>query len=134
MTHGLRKRACRCAADSPEVDKPLLACYLNATIMTSGSHDNTQVMQRIRVGMTGLAAVVLLIGVGSAIFTTASNEEPVAAIGAPKPEVVADITAPFNAMLPSEASKEEPLAELGVAPSTSNSAASPSPGPTPDPR
>jgi len=91
--------------------------------MQSGSHDSTQAMQRIRVGMTGLAAVVLLIGVGSAIFTSASNEEPVTAIGAPRPNVVADLTA-APAQSPTAAPKtEEPLAELGVSPSTANSAA-----------
>ena len=88
--------------------------------MQSGSHDNTQAMQRIRVGMTGLAAVVLLIGVGSAIYTSASNEEPVTAIGAPRPNVVADLTAAPKASPTQETKTEEPLAELGVSPSMSN--------------
>jgi hypothetical protein len=97
-------------------------CYPDVTLMQSGSHDNTQAMQRIRVGMTGLAAVVLLIGVGSAIYTSASNEEPVTAIGAPRPNVVADLTAAPTPSATEAAKTEEPLAELGVAPSTSNTA------------
>ena len=90
--------------------------------MQSGSHDNTQAMQRIRVGMTGLAAVVLLIGVGSAIYTSASNEESVTAIGAPRPNVVADLTAAPTASTTAPKT-EVPLAELGVSPSTANTAA-----------
>lgn len=88
--------------------------------MQSGTHDKTQAMQRIRVGMTGLAAVVLLIGVGSAIYTSASNEEPVTAIGAPRPNVVADLTAAPTSSPTATAKTDEPLAELGVSPSTSN--------------
>ena len=69
-------------------------------------------MQRIRVAMTGLAAVVLLIGVASAVFNYASDEPPVTAIGAAKPDVVANMTAPPIA----NTTTNEPLAELGVAP------------------
>lgn len=91
--------------------------------MQSGTHDKTQAMQRIRVGMTGLAAVVLLIGVGSAIYTSASNEEPVTAIGAPRPNVVADLTAAPTSSPTATPKTDEPLAELGVSPSTSNAIA-----------
>ncbi len=91
--------------------------------MQSSSHDNTQAMQRIRVGMTGLAAVVLLIGVGSAIYTSASNEEPVTAIGAPRPNVVADLTAAPVAPPTTIPVTDEPLAELGVSPTATNIAA-----------
>lgn len=108
-------------------------CYPDVTLMQSGSHDNTQAMQRIRVGMTGLAAVVLLIGVGSAIYTSASNEEPVTAIGAPRPNVVADLTAAPTASPTTAPKTEEPLAELGVAPSTSNSSAATTPAPVAPP-
>lgn len=64
--------------------------------------------------MTGLASVLVLIGLASAVFSTASKEPPVAAIGASKPEVVANMTdaAVANAM----SATNEPLAELGVAP------------------
>ena len=72
-------------------------------------------MQRVKVGMTGLAAVVLLIGLAAAIFGAASRERPISVAGAPKAEVIA------NMMLANEMAADgddEPLAELGVAPST----------------
>jgi len=70
-------------------------------------------MQRVRVALTGLAAVLVLIAVASAVFRYVSTEPPVTAIGAAKPEVVANIavTAPGN-------TSSEPLAELGIAPGT----------------
>lgn len=83
-----------------------------------------QVRQRVRVGMSGLAAVVLLIGLASAIFSTVNNESPIA--GAGKPEAVGNVTAPEN--VPSTAASNEPLAELGVTPAA---AGTPTAGPTP---
>ena len=77
-------------------------------------------MQRVRVGVTGLALVVILIGLASAIFSVVNRERPVAAAGGARPEVVAAI-ADSNASGPAD----EPLAELGVAPAApdDNSAA-----------
>jgi hypothetical protein len=87
--------------------------------MKSGSQDSQQAMQRVRVGMTGLAMVLVLIGLASAIFSSANRDEPVSAIGAPNASVVANMTnEPGNAA--AEKGKDEPLAELGVAPSTSS--------------
>lgn len=80
-----------------------------------------QSRQRVRVGMVGLAAVILLIGVASAIFSTVDRERPVAAAGAARPDVVANMSAP--AAGPAVQPTNEPLAELGVAPSTANTAA-----------
>jgi hypothetical protein len=81
--------------------------------MKSLSQDSSQAMQRIRVGMTGLASVLVLIGLASAVFRSASNEPPVAVVGASKPEVVANLT---DSDL-DNGSSNEPLADLGVAPS-----------------
>lgn len=78
-------------------------------------------MQRVRVGMTGLAMVLVLIGLGSALFTAANRDEPVSAIGASNADVVANMTDGGNMMIAT--GKEEPLAELGVAPSTSSTEA-----------
>lgn len=75
-------------------------------------------------GLTGLATVLLLIGVASAIFTSADSEAPVLADGASKPDVVANMTY-SNTM----AEKDEPIAELGIAPRTAET-----PVPTPLPR
>ena len=67
--------------------------------------------------MIGLAAVLLLIGLAAAIFSTASKERPMSVIGGARPDVVASMAA-GNSALPNGAATSEPLAELGVAPST----------------
>ena len=77
--------------------------------------DHEQTMQRVRVGMTGLASVALLIALASAIFSSVSDEAPVRGDGAPKPDVVANLSA-ANQMAAD--GPNEPLAELGVAPGT----------------
>ena len=71
-------------------------------------------MQRVRVGMIGLAAVVLLIALASAVMRSASHEAPTVALGAPRAEVVA------NMGVANQQDSGEPLAELGVAPATGN--------------
>jgi hypothetical protein len=76
-------------------------------------------MQRVRVGMTGLAIVLVLIGLASAIFSSANRDEPVSAIGAPNASVVANMTIE-DANTAADKGQDEPLAELGVAPSTSS--------------
>jgi len=84
-------------------------------------------MQRVRVGVIGLSAVLLIIGISATIFSVVNRERPVAAIGAPKTDVAANL-AITNATMPGEAATGEPLAELGVAPN-----AGPSPAATPAP-
>ncbi|MGU3390265.1 hypothetical protein [Sphingomonas sp. M1A8_2b] len=78
------------------------------------SNDPFQRMQRIKVGLIGLAAVVLLIGLASAIIGSASRERPVAAAGAAQPDVVANMGV-TNSVDATDSG--EPLAEMGVAPS-----------------
>jgi hypothetical protein len=94
------------------IDNALLSRYIYATAMTPNQPDTDQSMQRVRVGMTGLAAVLVLIGLASAVFKSASSEAPITAVGSSKPEVVANMT---DATIDNTAN--EPLAELGVAPS-----------------
>lgn len=96
------------------------------------AREQTQSMQRVTVGMTGLAVVLLLIGLASAIFSSASREAPVIAIGSAKPDVVANLTT-GNAVAAAPAVKE-PLAEIGVTPSTATEASNgtaPLPAPAP---
>ncbi len=76
-------------------------------------------MQRVRVGMTGLAMVLVLIGIASAIFTAANRDAPVTAIGASNASVVANMTDADGNVVVTKG-KDEPLAELGVAPSTAS--------------
>jgi hypothetical protein len=70
-------------------------------------------MHRVRVGMTGLASVLVLIGLASAVFSSASSDPGVKAVGSSKPEVVANLT--DDAVAGNEIANE-PLAQLGVAP------------------
>ncbi len=85
----------------------------------------SQTMQRVKVGMVGLAAVVLLIGLASAIFSAANRERPITAAGAPQAAVVANMTIANSAQAADPAN--EPLAELGVAPSAAESNAAKEP-------
>ena len=66
--------------------------------------------------MIGLAAVLLLIGLAAAIFSTASRERAVA--GGANPDVVANLTI-ANGMA-GIGDGSEPLADLGVTPSTAS--------------
>jgi hypothetical protein len=81
--------------------------------------ETRQALQRIRVGMIGLVAVVVLIALASAIMRTATHDSATTAMGGAKPDVVANMVDGNSAA----DSSGEPLAELGVAPSTGNSAA-----------
>ena len=77
--------------------------------------DAAQNTQRMRVGMIGLAAVLLLIGLAAALFATVSPERQVAAVGAANADVVANMVSSNSA--DAALAAREPLAELGVAPS-----------------
>jgi hypothetical protein len=73
-------------------------------------------MQRVRIGLTGLAFVFILVLLG-AIFTRASDEEPIT------PNMIEQQMASgavANGALEEPAPKE-PLAELGVAPGNADS-------------
>lgn len=83
---------------------------------------NSQAMQRVRVGMVGLAAVILLIGLASALFSAANRQQ--ATTAATSAGEVANMTA-TNAMSAAAAADKEPLAQLGVAPSTPEASATP---------
>jgi len=80
-------------------------------------------MQRIKVGIVGLVAVVLLIVVASAILGSATRERPIATAGSAQADVVANIAMTNAGAAAAADASGEPLAELGVAPSTTNSLA-----------
>lgn len=65
-------------------------------------------MQRVRIGLTGLAFVFLLVLL-AAIFTRPSEEEPITA------NMIEQNRAP-GALATNEAAPVEPLAKLGVVP------------------
>ncbi len=75
-------------------------------------------MQRIRVGMTGLAAVGLIVMVATAVATGVRRSAVESAADAGPPAVVATVPVAVDP-------KSEPLAQLGVAPDAKDVKASP---------
>ncbi|WP_235513541.1 MULTISPECIES: hypothetical protein [unclassified Sphingomonas] len=74
--------------------------------------DQSQLLQRLRVGATGLVLVVLLIVLASALFRSAIDEAPIG-------EDVATVEEQANlavANLTPTGNPDEPLAELGISP------------------
>lgn len=90
--------------------------YISATVTMMIEQDQGQTSQRVKVGMIGLAAVLLLIGLAAAVFSTASRERPAAVAGGVRPDVVANLVA-GNQAAPGAGATSEPLADMGVAPS-----------------
>lgn len=90
----------------------------------SSANEQLSAMQRVRVGMTGLAIVLILILLASALVSSARNDAPVVAVGVPNVDTVANMTGSDEAVSTAEADRE-PLAELGIAPPASNSIAPP---------
>ncbi|MBY0304019.1 MAG: hypothetical protein B7Y43_15680 [Sphingomonas sp. 28-62-20] len=84
------------------------------------AQEPSQAIQRVKVGMTGLAFVMLLIGLASAIFSSASREPvPVTIADGVRPPLAANLTSPADNVTDPV---KEPLAELGVAPSAETEA------------
>jgi hypothetical protein len=80
-------------------------------------------VQRVRIGLTGLAFVFILVLMG-AVFTSPSAEEPITTnlIESGRNGIAAGAPVPANAAEP-----KEPLAELGVAPGNADNNSSPAP-------
>lgn len=73
--------------------------------------NNRAGLQRVRVGLTGLGAVLLIVAISAAIFETATNQ-PDANAAAPSTEMN------VSNMLVNEAEPPaDPLTEIGVTPS-----------------
>lgn len=77
----------------------------------------SQSMQRVRVGMIGLAAVILLIGLASILFSGVREQRGRAAAGGGDAAVVANMASAEAADLNES---DEPLADLGVAPGSAS--------------
>ena len=82
--------------------------------MRAFSPNDGQMHQRVRVGLSGLAIVLLLIGLATLMIRAVSKERPVSAIGAPQSDIVANLA--MTNSIEGNATNSEPLAELGVAP------------------
>ena len=90
------------------------------------AHESGHVSQRVKVGMIGLASVFLLIGLAAAIYSTRAKEQSLAFASRLHADTVARMS--NAAPPPAAAPTNEPLAELGVAPSaTANSTQSVNP-------
>ncbi|AHE51903.1 hypothetical protein [Sphingomonas sanxanigenens] len=88
-------------------------------------------MQRVRVGLTGLAFVMLIVALVSFIFNAASDEAPV------MPMIdLANITQPppvhLNTVV-EEPKSADPISEIGVAPSSATPSAAAGGGNSSDP-
>jgi hypothetical protein len=84
-------------------------------------------VQRVRIGLTGLAFVFLLVLLG-AVFTSPSDEEPIT------PNLIETQLSGGNQAAPpaaNQAEPKEPLAELGVAPGNADDDNSAAPAPAP---
>ena len=82
-------------------------------------------MQRVRIGLTGLAFVFLLVLLG-AVFTSPSNEVPIT------PNLIETQLSGGNQLAPADSNlvePKEPLAELGVAPGNADDANKTAPPP-----
>jgi hypothetical protein len=86
-------------------------------------------MQRVRIGLTGLAFVFVLVLLAW-VFTKASQEEPITANTIEQQRAGARPGGPGAA---NEAQPKEPLAELGVAPGNADDNGSASAVPPPAP-
>ena len=86
-------------------------------------------MQRVRIGLTGLAFVFLVVLLAAVFTSQSADEAPIT------PNLIEQQSGVTTASVPAEAEPTEPLAELGVAPgkAESNLAASDAPPPTASP-
>jgi hypothetical protein len=73
-----------------------------------------QTSQRVKVGAIGLAIVVLLIVLASAIPGLITRERPAVAPGGAKPDIVANMAAG------NDAASTEALSDMGVSPGVQN--------------
>lgn len=82
-------------------------------------------MQRVRVGLTGLGAVLLIVAVSAAIFQSARREPATVAAAPTRSEQTV-----ANMVGNTTATANDPLTEMGVTPAApaANNTVAPSPG------
>ena len=72
-------------------------------------------MQRVRIGLTGLAFVFILVLLGAVFSRSPTNESPITGNMIER-QLTGNHAAPADPALANEAVPQEPLAQLGVAP------------------
>jgi hypothetical protein len=95
----------------------------DAPLVTQGKM-RAEAIKRLQIGLTGLAVMLLLVGLANVIKDRAKQSEQAA-----EPEVEAQVVV----AKPTPAPNKDPLADAGVVPELP-SAASPSPGATASPK
>ena len=98
---------------------------LDPMIQSNAVPDAGQRMQRLRVGLTGLAAVLLVVILATAIAAGVRRNAVEGANAVAPPPVVATLPASDNAT----ATNTEPLAQLGAAPGGNPESAAQKPPP-----
>lgn len=76
-----------------------------------------EVLQRIQVGLSGLAAVVLMVGLANIVIDTASDHSQATEAAGSANDAVDNQIDPLASANLAGAPPQEPLAELGVTPS-----------------
>ena len=88
-------------------------------------------MQRVRIGLTGLAFVFILVLLGAVFSRSPTNESPITGNMIER-QLTGNHSAPADPALANEAVPQEPLAQLGVAPGNADqNGASTAPGGSP---
>ncbi len=85
---------------------------MNVITPDPARHPRRERMNRVRIGATGLA-VIMLIVLLAASFSGAASDEPELT-----PEAIAEERAAIESGEATEKAPQEPLAEMGVAPAT----------------
>ena len=100
--------------------------------MTTKTNRRGEAMNRVQIGLTGIAGVILLVGLANIVIDKAKTDA--AATAATTPSVPAEaLAAPANAA----GQPKEPLAELGVTPASDQATNAPAqaiPDLQPDPQ
>jgi hypothetical protein len=88
-------------------------------------------VQRVRIGLTGLAFVFILVLLGAVFSRSPTNESPITGNMIER-QLTGNHSAPADPALANEAVPQEPLAQLGVAPGNADqNSAAPAPAATP---
>ena len=93
--------------------------------------ESERVVQRVRIGLTGLAFVFILVLLGAVFSRSTTNESPITGNMIER-QLTGNHSAPADPALANEAVPQEPLAQLGVAPGNADqNGAAPAPAPAP---
>jgi hypothetical protein len=92
--------------------------------------ESERVVQRVRIGLTGLAFVFILVLLGAVFSRSTTNESPITGNTIERQLKGGNQAVPADVVPVNEAQPKEPLAQLGLAPGNAdqNGNAPPAPG------